>query len=211
MAATDPGAQAFWDARFGNSECLVFGEAPNLFLSQQAHLLPPGSDVLAVADGEGRNGVWLAEQGHRVTATDISPVGQAKARALAAKRGVTLDFVIADLDEWDWPEADYDAVVAIFIQFFGPDARARMFQGMKRAVRPGGLILLQGYRNEQLSYGTGGPGAVENLYTEALLRELFADWQIEHLAVHDSALAEGPAHNGMSALIDLVARRPANG
>lgn len=210
QSAAEPVARAFWDARF-SGKAHLFGETPNRFLRQQAHRLPPRAEVLAVADGEGRNGVWLAEQRYRVTSTDISPVGQAKAQALAAKRKVTLDFVRADLVQWVWPAAAFDAVVAIFIQFVGPADRTRLFEGMKAAVRPGGLILLQGYRPEQIGYGTGGPSAVANLYTEALLKAMFADWEIEHLQAHDSVIAEGEGHQGPSALIDLVARRPVRG
>lgn len=203
---SDPRAQ--WEARFGATADYVFGTAPNHFLTEQAWRLPPGARVLAVADGEGRNGVWLAEQGHAVTAVDIAPAGLAKAARLAAVRGVSLDLIEADLARWDWPDGACDAVVGIFIQFADPALREAIFAGMKRATRPGGLILIQGYRPEQLDYGTGGPRAVENLYTETMLRAAFADWTIEHLATHDSVLSEGAGHHGMSALIDLVVRRP---
>ena len=197
-----------WNDRFSSTSDYVFGTTPNLFLTQQAHRLDPGSHILAVADGEGRNGVWLAQQGHDVTGIDISERGQEKATKLAAERGVTLDLRLADVGNWDWPEAEYDAVVAIFIQFADPAMRERIFTGMKRATKPGGLILMQGYRPEQIGYGTGGPPTPDNMYTEELLRSAFADWTIEHLAVHDSEIEEGPGHKGISALIDLVARKP---
>jgi cyclopropane fatty-acyl-phospholipid synthase-like methyltransferase len=161
-----------------------------------------------VADGEGRNGVWLAEQGLEVVSVDGSSVAQEKARALAERRGVSLTFELADLSSWAWPEREFDVVAAIFIQFAGPELRARMFEGMRRALKPGGLLLLEGYRPEQLAYGTGGPSAVENLYTEAMLRETFADMQILELATYDAEVAEGVGHAGLSALIDLVARQP---
>ncbi|MHA3842425.1 SAM-dependent methyltransferase [Sphingomonas aestuarii] len=196
-----------WNDRF-DTDTYVFGEAPNRFLVEQADRLAPDSKVLAVADGEGRNGVWLAEMGHRIVSVDASHTGQAKARALAARRGVSIELMVADLLDWDWPDGAYDAVVAIFIQFAGPSGRAAMLAGMMRATRPGGVILLQGYRPEQLAYGTGGPPVAENMYTEAMLRQAFAGWEVEHLAIHDSVIEEGPGHSGMSALIDLVARRP---
>ena len=98
--------------------------------------------------------------------------------------------------------------MAIFIQFADPEFRTRIFAGMQQATKPGGLILLQGYRPEQIAYGTGGPPTPENLYTETLLREAFAGWTIEHLASHDSVIEEGAGHSGLSALIDLVARKP---
>jgi len=99
-------------------------------------------------------------------------------------------------------------VVAIFIQSADAALRARIFAGMQRATKPGGLIVLQGYRPEQIAYGTGGPSLLDNLYTEAMLSEAFAGWQIEHFAAHDSVIEEGAGHKGMSALIDLVVRKP---
>jgi SAM-dependent methyltransferase len=196
-----------WDERYASTD-YVFGTAPNAFVVEQAHRLPSGAHVLAVADGEGRNGVWLAEQGHAVTSIDISRQGQAKAARLAAKRRVELDFRIADLADWPWPTDCYDAVVAIFIQFAEPALRDAIFVNMRRATRPGGRILLQGYRPEQVQYGTGGPPCSENMYTAAMLRAAFAGWNIEHLEEHDSVLSEGTGHSGMSALVDMVARKP---
>jgi SAM-dependent methyltransferase len=134
-------------------------------------------------------------------------VALAKARKLAAERGVTLRTEEADLATWRWPEAGFDLVVAIFIQFAAPALRERIFAGLKRALRPGGLLLLQGYRPKQLEYKTGGPPLVENLYTEELLRAAFADLEIVSLRSHDDVIHEGTGHDGMSALIDLVARK----
>lgn len=198
--------QAHWDERYA-TDGFVFGDAPNLFLARQRPLLAPGMSALAVADGEGRNGVWLAEQGLDVLAVDISPVAIDKARRLAADRGASLTFQQVDLLQWDWPREAFDLVVAIFIQVVGPADRDRIFAGMKRAVRPGGHILLQGYRPEQLGYGTGGPKALENLYTEPMLRNAFADFEIVTLESHDPILEEGARHSGKSAVIDLVARK----
>jgi len=198
----------FWDERYA-AEGYVFGEAPNAFLAAQAARLRPAWKVLAVADGEGRNGVWLAERGLDVLSVDISANAQAKARRLAEARGVRLDLRQADLAAWAWPEAAFDVVVAIFIQFADPVLRTTVFEGMKRAVKPGGLILMEGYRPEQLGYGTGGPPVAEHLYDEAMLRQAFGDFEILELKAYDAPIEEGPGHAGMSALIDLVARRPA--
>jgi len=201
--------EAFWSARYRDAgDDYLFGTAPNKFLAGQAEFLGAGMRVLSVADGEGRNAIWLAEQGCRVTAAEISPVALTKARKLARGRHVAVDFVEADILNWEWPVAAYDAVVGIFIQFAGPDERQRQFAGMKQAVKPGGLLLLEGYTPRQLEYGTGGPSAVANLYTAELLRESVAGWEILLLREHDDIIAEGSAHAGRSALIDLVARRP---
>jgi len=185
----------------------VFGTEPNAFLARESGRLKPGWKALVLADGEGRNGVWLARQGLDVTTVDFSPNGLAKARLLAARRGVTIHTVLADLRQWDWPEAAFDLVVGIFMQVFDPFAREAIFVRMKRALKPGGLLLLQGYRPEQVAYGTGGPSTPENLYTEEMLRADFADLSILTLRVHDSVIHEGNGHNGMSALIDLIAAR----
>lgn len=201
----DPGLRR-WDERYAQ-EGYLFGEQPNAFLARQKHRLESRVRALAVADGEGRNGVWLAEQGLDVVSIDGSPAAQDKARRLAERRGVEITCELADLTSWTWPDQAFDVVAGIFIQFAGPDLRSRMFRGMQQALRPGGLLLLQGYRPEQLAYGTGGPSAVENLYTEGMLREAFANMQILELTAYDALLSEGSGHAGMSALIDLVARR----
>jgi SAM-dependent methyltransferase len=197
-------ARARWNARF-SAPGYLFGTAPNRFLASQAHRLRPGQHALAIADGEGRNGVWLATQGLAVTAVDFSAVGLAKARALADAAGVSLAAVEADIAAWAWPPAAFDVVAAIFIQFAGPDLRAAIFRGIQETLKPGGLVILQGYRPEQLAYGTGGPPHAENMYTASLLRAALADMEILHLEEHDSPLAEGGGHAGMSALIDMVA------
>jgi cyclopropane fatty-acyl-phospholipid synthase-like methyltransferase len=199
-------ARQHWNERFAGPG-YRFGTAPNHFLEAQKHRLAKGQRALAVADGEGRNGVWLARQGLDVTSVDISPVGQAKARALAKEAGVAMEIVEADLATWPWPVAAYDVVVAIFMQFAPPPLRARFFAGMQAALRPGGLLILEGYRPKQLEYGTGGPPQAENMYTRALLENAFAGMEILHLAEYDAEIAEGSGHKGMSALIDLVAKK----
>ena len=186
----------------------LFGREPNGFLAAEAHRLKAGQRALCLADGEGRNGVFLASRGLEVLSVDISPVALDKARAYAREKERSLGFEEANLATWQWPVAAFDAVVAIFIQFAGPPLRQRLFAAMIAALKPGGLLLMQGYRPEQLAYGTGGPPDAANMYTEALLREAFAGLEILSLRAHDSDLSEGKAHRGPSALIDLVARKP---
>ncbi|MCP4635399.1 MAG: class I SAM-dependent methyltransferase [Methyloversatilis sp.] len=203
-------AQDFWSDRYrAAGEAYLFGTAPNRYLAAQAALLAPGMRALSVADGEGRNAVWLAEKGLDVTATELSPVAIEKAEALAASRGVKVDFALADALNWMYPDDAFDLVVAVFIQFAAPDERAALFERLQRTLRPGGRIVLQGYTPKQLEYRTGGPSAVENLYTAALLREAFAGLEIERLDEYEDELDEGSAHCGRSALIGMVARKPA--
>ncbi|NLF55890.1 MAG: class I SAM-dependent methyltransferase [Thauera phenolivorans] len=201
--------EAVWSARYhAAGEEYVFGTEPNHFLARHTELLSRGTTALSVADGEGRNSVWLAEQGLQVTATEISSVALEKARRLAAGRHVEVDFELADAIEWDYPEAAFDFVVAIFIQFAAPEERAVIFAGMQRALKPGGYLLLQGYTPKQLEYRTGGPSALEQLYTEAMLREAFAGLEIIELREYEEVMQEGPGHRGPSALIGLIARKP---
>lgn len=205
--------QAIWGARYqGAGTDYLFGIAPNRFLERRAGLLTQGRTALCVADGEGRNSVWLAEQGLEVTALEITSVAVEKARKLADGRGVLVNFEIGDMMAADWPprhqQNAFDWVVGIFIQFVGAQDRARQMDGLKRATRPGGRILLQGYTPRQHLYRTGGPSDVENLYTPQILRELFADWIIEELVEYDDDIAEGSGHVGRSALIGLIARKP---
>ena len=198
-----------WNKRFSGSDA-VFGSAPNAFLAAPAPRLKPGMTALSIADGQGRNGVWLATQGLAVTAFDFSPVGVDKARELASEKAVSAHYEssIAALEDWDWDARQYDLIAGIFIQFATPAERAHMFAGICRALKPGGLLVMQGYRPEQIAYGTGGPRVPEQLYTADMLKQSFAALQILELREHDSAVDEGEGHSGMSALIDLVARRP---
>ncbi len=199
-------AQSFWDQRFATQE-YIFGREPNRFLVSQAHLFRPGARVLDVATGEGRNAIWLAEQGCAVTGIDISPIAIEKARRFAEERKAAVEFAVADLRNWTWPEAAFDAVVTIFIQFAAPAERAVVFEGMQRALRPGGVLVMQGYTPKQLEYKTGGPGQIDHLYTADLLREAFSGLEIVTLREHEDVLSEGSKHVGRSALIDFVGRK----
>lgn len=204
--------EAFWSARYAAAgEDYLFGTAPSRFIAAHARCFERGATALSVADGEGRNSVWLAQQGLDVTALELSPVALEKARRLAAANRVTVCFRQADVLTLDWSRdvGVHDFVIGVFIQFAAPAERARLFAGMQQAVKPGGLLLLHGYTPQQLDYGTGGPSAVENLYTSAMLEDAFpaSAWEIVELREYEDDLSEGTAHRGRSALIDLVARR----
>jgi len=205
--------EAHWNTRYAAAgDDYVFGTEPNRFLARRAALLEEGATAMSIADGEGRNSVWLADQGLDVTAVEISAVAVEKARRLAAGRNRKVNFLIADVLSPSWPPKKlanaFDWVIGIFIQFANADERTRQFGAMKQVTRPGGRILLQGYTPKQLEYRTGGPSAVENLYTADLLRQEFADWIIEELAEYEDDIAEGAGHKGKSALIGLIARKP---
>lgn len=201
-------AAATWNARYAGDD-FHFGREPNDYLRDKAALLAPGGSVLCVADGEGRNSVWLARQGHRVQAFDVSEVAVAKARRLADEAGVQVDFTVADCDGWPWPVAAFDAVVAIFVQFADPPMRERLFVRMAAALKPGGMLVLQGYTPRQLEYKTGGPPQLAHLYTAELVRGAFGALRIIELRDYEAVLSEGARHAGRSALLGLVAQKPA--
>lgn len=201
-----PDAAQTWNSRF-STEDFIFGTEPNAWLREHAGAWQRGQRVLCVADGEGRNSVWLAKQGLVVDAYDIADVGVAKARQLAAAQGAQVNYSVADCDHFDYGEARYDGVAAIFVQFADPAMRARLFHHIQRCLKPGGVLILQGYTPRQLEYKTGGPPLASHLYTEDLLREAFAGFELLALREYEAELTEGSQHKGMSALIGLVARK----
>ncbi len=196
-----------WETRYRVPE-YVFGEEPNYFLASCKSLLPRSGTALAVADGEGRNGIWLAAQGLEVVSLDFSPSAQAKAKALAQKRGVSIRFELADVHSWAYPDNAFDVVCEIFTQFSSPRQRRQKWDGMKRALKPGGLLIVEGYTPKQLHYGTGGPKELQNLYTEELLRAAFGSFDDFAITQEELELHEGTSHGGMSAVIGLTARKP---
>jgi 2-polyprenyl-3-methyl-5-hydroxy-6-metoxy-1,4-benzoquinol methylase len=207
MTQTFSDGASAWDQRFSGDDYL-FGREPNEYLRSKVPLLPAAGSVLCVADGEGRNSVWLARQGFTVEAFDISEVGVAKACKLASEAGVSVDYTVADCEQYHWTAQSHDAVVAIFIQFADPEMRARLFGNMVLALKPGGVLILQGYTPRQLEYKTGGPSQLSHLYTAELLREAFKDLQVVELVEYEAELNEGARHAGRSALLGLVATKP---
>lgn len=196
-----------WEDRYANAGGYLFGEAPAQMLVENPWIIDGADTCLCVADGEGRNSVWLARQGLSVTSFDLSPTAVERAQALAAKAGVGTDAHVSEWEGWDWSQS-FDLVVAIFVQFMGPEARVRQFETLRKAVRPGGRLVLHGYTPEQVEYGTGGPPNPENMYTTELLGDAFGDWRVLRLAAYEREVQEGRGHSGQSALIDLVVEKP---
>ena len=197
-----------WEARYANAGDYLFGEEPAKMLVENPWMTDGADTCLCVADGEGRNGVWLAGQGLSVASFDLSPTAVERAQVLAAKSGVGINAYVSDWEGWDWSQS-FDLVVAVFVQFMGPEARVRQFETLREAVRPGGRLVLHGYTPEQVEFGTGGPPYPENMYTPELLNDAFGDWRILRLAAYEREVQEGRGHSGHSALIDLVAEKPA--
>lgn len=197
---------AFWDGKF-SGEGYAYGTAPNAHLMDHADHLSVGANVLVPGDGEGRNGVWLARQGMNVLSVDGSAVGLEKARRLAAANNVPLRTQQADLLEWEWPVAAFDGVVSIFLHFAATDRR-KMHAAMAAALRPGGVLILEAFRPEQLSFSSGGPKDPDLLYRAADLHADFAGLRIDLLEDTTCTLDEGPLHQGPAAVVRLIAHKP---
>ena len=195
-----------WETRYRAAE-YIFGKPPNYFLASCRGLLPKSGKALAVADGEGRNGVWLAEQGLDVLSLDFSPAAQQKAAALAKERGVKMLIERGNVHSWNYPENAYDVVCDIFSQFSSPAERASKWAGMKKALKPNGLLILMGYTPKQLQYGTGGPKEVENLYTRTMLEQGFGEMRNMKIVKQELEMHEGTSHAGLSAVIGMTARK----
>lgn len=205
--------EVFWSTRYQDAgDEYLFGTEPNHFLASKAHLFTENQKALSLGDGEGRNSVWLAKKGLDVTAVEISPVAVGKARKLAERHAVNIHLIQTDMLLHDWNATTlnntFDWVVSIFIQFVGPEGRKIQFDTMKALTRQGGRIMLHGYTPKQLEYKTGGPSAIENLYTRPMLLEAFSDWEVEEIVEYEDVISEGLGHNGQSALISIVARKP---
>jgi len=200
-------ATQFWNQRYDKAE-FIFGKEPNEYLVEQAkHFLKPQDKVLCIADGEGRNGVWLAKQGMQVVGFDASDIALAKAKQFAKDNQVEVEYSFSDTDSFTWQTNTYDAVIGIFIQFADPAMRERIFKQTYETLKSGGIFILQGYTPKQLEYKTGGPSLIEHLYTEEMICELARDFQILDLCCYEKELSEGARHTGMSALLGLVARK----
>ena len=195
-----------WDERYAGGG-FQFGEAPNLFLLSQAHRMRRGLRALAVGDGEGRNGVWLAEQGMEAMSVDWSGVGLAKAQALAVRRGVALSTVTADVARWTWPVAGFDVIAWIFVHL-PPEDRALASAGALRALAPGGLLLLEAFTPAQEGRRSGGPKDASLLWSRALVERHFAGLEVLELLEGTVALDEGPRHQGLAEVVRAVLRKP---
>lgn len=197
-----------WDQRY-QTEGYFYGTEPNDFLREQVTRLRDNAEVLCLAEGEGRNAVFLATRGLRVTGVDGSRVGLAKAERLAAERNVALQTVVADLATWDLGEAKWDAIVSIWAHL--PAAlRASLHPRIARALRPNGLLLVEHYHPKQIDYGTGGPPDPTMMLTIAEMDRDFPGWVKLHALEGEREVHEGLGHNGKSFVTQLVLEKPAH-
>lgn len=197
----------FWDERF-QQEDYVFGTEPNEFVKQAEPFFSMEGQTLSIAEGEGRNSVFLAKQGHRVTAWDYAPSGLEKIQRLAESQGVRVTTELVDLQEAEWQENVWDEVVCVF-GHFPAELRAKTLQGIKKAVKPGGIFVCEVYSPYQLlfEYGSGGPKDLTLLYRPEDFLGLFSDWKIHHFFMGEVVRHEGPGHNGLSHVIQFIGRK----
>lgn len=194
-----------WDTRY-DTDHYLYGTAPNDFLAEHYRRLPEHGRVLCLADGEGRNSVFLASQGFDVTAVDQSAVGLAKAARLAEKQGVTITMIQADLAEWRPGTEDWDAIVAIFCHL-PPATRRRVHDQIPAALKPGGVLLLEAYTPAQLAFSTGGPPDADLMLSAELLEEELPSMTFERLVETEREVIEGSGHTGTGAVVQAIARR----
>lgn len=194
-----------WDERFAD-EGYFYGVAPNDYLAAQFESIPPGR-VLCLAEGEGRNAVFLAEQGYQVTAVDASEVGLDKADRLAKDRGVRITTVHADLADYQIEPGSWQGIVSIFCHL-PPALRQRVHRAAVDGLVSGGAFILEAYTPAQLNNTTGGPPTEELMMTENMLRKDFSDLDIVHLAEFKRDVIEGRGHTGAADVVQLTAFKP---
>ncbi|RNC72694.1 MAG: class I SAM-dependent methyltransferase [Desulfuromonadales bacterium] len=199
-----PEKKTMWDERYDTDD-FVYGREPNAFLAGVSGMIPAG-DVLCLAEGEGRNAVFLARQGHRVVAVDSSAVGLAKATRLAQESGVRIETVTADLADFAIEPGRWDAIVSIFCHV-PPTVRKALHWGVVQGLRAGGLFVLEGYTPAQLKLGTGGPPSAELMMTLVELREELEGLEFLQAREMERDVVEGRLHTGRGAVVQIVARK----
>lgn len=206
QADTDtPDSELMWDTRYGY-DGYFYGTDPNDFVAKHYHRLPEHGRVLCLADGEGRNSVFLASHGFDVTAVDQSAVGLEKATRLARERGVVITAIQADLAQWPLGAQDWDAIVAIFCHL-PPSIRRHVHEQIPGALKPGGVLLLEAYTPAQLAFGTGGPPYAELMLTADILTAELPPLVFDHLLETERQIIEGSGHTGRGAVVQAIARR----
>ena len=197
--------KTFWDERFGEPG-FMYGDQPNDFLKSEAFLLKPSGRILCLAEGEGRNAVYLASQGYDVTCVDYSEAGLTKTAQLAEAKGVQVETVCADLTHYNIQAGSWDGIVMIFGHFDNP-LRRSLYQRISAGLKKGGKVLMEVYSSEQLALGTGGPKSLEYLYTKEELEAAFNDFSSVSIFALMREIHEGEYHNGLSATLQVVATK----
>ena len=195
-----------WDERYAKTD-YAYGTEPNAFLAEHAGMIPRGGTVLCLAEGEGRNAVWLAQQGYKVTGVDSSSVGLEKAQTLAAGRGVSIETHCVDLAEFHIEQNSWDGIVSIFCHV-PPAIRQRLHLETVAGLKPGGVLILEAYRPKQLEYGTGGPPVAELMMQLDETRQELHGLEWLHAAELEREVIEGKYHTGKGAVVQLIGKKP---
>jgi SAM-dependent methyltransferase len=193
----------FWNPKFETEE-YIFGTEANSFIKAAVPPARDGQTAYAPADGEGRNGVYLAEIGYQVTSTDIADKAVEKAKKLAQSRGVSINAMVGDI--MGDPTGQFDVVIVSFMHFYRDD-HLRFVDHIHKALAPGGLLALEGYSLDQIPLASGGPKSPDMLYTREQLKQDFAALDILLIQDAKRCLNEGPRHQGEAATIQLIARK----
>ena len=194
-----------WDERYSIDEYLFGKEPAQALLRNEEHLVSGGT-TLVIADGEGRNSVYLAKKGFKVTATDNSIVANQKAKSLAVIENVQVDYRLEDFFDINWSEKNYDNVIGICFQFVPHHLIDNVLMDLRSATKKGGTLLIHGYTPTQLKYGTGGPKDKSLMYTKDTFTNLFHESEIFKLEEYEAIINEGVGHSGLSAMIDFIAK-----
>jgi 2-polyprenyl-3-methyl-5-hydroxy-6-metoxy-1,4-benzoquinol methylase len=190
-----------WDERYSVDQ-YVYGKDPNTFLRDNVDSIPKGR-VLSIAEGEGRNAVFLAQQGYAVTAVDASRVGLQKARKLAQENGIEIEFIHADLVSYGLGNEQWDGIVSIFCPLPSA-ARKEFYKKLPASLKPGGVFILEAYTPDQLRHGTGGGTVVDVMQTKASVSEELASLEFLRLTELEREVLEGIYHTGMSAVVQAI-------
>lgn len=194
-----------WDQRY-SSKTYAYGTKPNDFLVSMFDKLPTGK-ILCLAEGEGRNAVWLAEQGNEVTVIDASEIGLQKARKLVKARGVKITTVHADLADYDIGMQQWDAIISIFCHL-PPELRQNVHRRCVEGLRSEGMILIEAYTPLQLEYRTGGPPTAEMMMNMQSLSSELNSLDFLYLKERIREIHEGEFHNGTGAVVQALAEKP---
>lgn len=194
-----------WNERYSTDE-YVYGTTPNEFLSDVSHRIK-GAEVLCLAEGEGRNAVYLAREGYDVMAVDASAVGLEKAEMLADECYVNINTQVADLADYEIPEQRWDGIISIFCHL--PSAvRKSLHRKVVSGLRPGGVFILEAYRPAQLEFKTGGPPSLDLLMSLEDLTEELQGLELVHAKELVRDIHEGSLHTGKGAVVQIIAIKP---
>ena len=193
-----------WNERY-NTEEYAYGKIPNEFLEKNVHYIPKGH-VLSLAEGEGRNAVFLAQQGYSVTAVDSSLIGLNKARKLADEKGVTIELIHADLADYDLGKNKWDGIISIFNPL--PSLlRKQLYKNIEKGLKTGGVFLLEAYRPQQLNNGTGGGNSADVMQSKASVNHELSHLNFNYLAELDRDVIEGTYHTGIGSVVQAIATK----